>query len=318
MNGPCEIAPLARMARPHVAIITTVAPGQMEAFGSIEEIAHEKAAIFQGVEPGGAAILNGDVGTAHVLRDAALKRGLDVRTFGEGENLAYQLSGLHVAEDGASVSACATLPGGEAFFGVASTGRHFAVNALGVLAAAEALGPAVALAAHDMTLWRPPAGRGARETVALDPANRDTVVELIDDAFNANPASMAAALEVLASGRPVRTPGRMGTGRRVAILGDMLELGPDATRDHAEIAVLPFVSGIDVLHCSGPRMRALWEALPSRKRGRWVRDAADLAADARDLVDAGDVVLVKGSKGSRMSRVVDAIRELGHPAPRDD
>jgi len=318
MNRPGEIAPLAKMARPHVAMITTIASAHMEAFCSIEEIAHEKAAILQGVEPKGIAILNGDVGTARIPREVALERGLDVRMFGEGESLAYRLSGIHLADDSASISVCAALPDGEVFYRIASAGRHFAVNALGVLAAVEALGADVALAAHDMSSWRPTAGRGTREKVVLDPADRKTAVELIDDAFNANPASMAAALEVLAASQPAHGHGCIEKGRRVAILGDMLELGPDASRDHASVAGLPHVSEIDILHCSGPRMRALWEALPERKRGRWTLNADDLAADARNLIDAGDVVLVKGSKGSCISRVVDAIRELGHPALRNE
>ncbi len=316
MNHPGEIAPLARIARPHVAMITTVAPAHMAAFDGIEGIAREKAAILEGVGPGGVAVLNGDTGTADILCAAAAAAGLRVVRFGEGDGLAYRLSDVRVA--GGCTSARAHMPGGEVLYRVNSAGRHFATNALGVLAVVGVLGADVALAARDMMLWRPPAGRGARETVLLDAVDHEMSVDLIDDAYNANPASVAAALEVLAASRPRDGIGRVGKGRRIAVLGDMLELGPEERVAHAAIAGLPCIGDIDLLHCSGPRMRALWEALPDHKRGQRVGAADDLAAQAYRLIDAGDVILVKGSKGSCVSRVAEAIRKLGHPAPQED
>jgi UDP-N-acetylmuramoyl-tripeptide--D-alanyl-D-alanine ligase len=148
--------------------------------------------------------------------------------------------------------------------------------------------------------------------VVLDPANRGEALSLLDDAFNANPASLAAALEVLASYTPTDGVGRTVKGRRVAILGDMLELGSDEMDLHAAVVDDPFMADIHLVHCAGPRMRALYDALPDEKRGQWAETADDLAGNPSRLVDAGDVVLVKGSKGSLVSRVVDAIRKLGH------
>ena len=158
--------------------------------------------------------------------------------------------------------------------------------------------------------WRPPAGRGRREVLVLDAAS-DQRFTLIDDAFNANPASLAAALDVLAATLP--GPG----GRRIAILGDMLELGDTERALHRAIADHPALASTDVVHCVGPRMDDLWHDLPQDKRGKCVPRAEDLVGKAHLLVHAGDVVLVKGSKGSYVSRVVDALRHLGLP-PGDD
>ena len=152
-------------------------------------------------------------------------------------------------------------------------------------------------------------------TLVLDPVE-DQVIELIDDSFNANPASMAAAFEVLISVPVADGQGRIARGRRIAILGDMLELGPEETALHAALADHPAMARIDRVHCVGPRMRALHEALPSEKRGRHEDTAEALAAEAHHLIDAGDVVLVKGSKGSKVSLVVTALKKLARTGGR--
>ena len=316
MSHPGEIAPLAKLAKPHVAMVTTVAAAHLEAFENIEGIAHEKAAIMDGLEPGGIAVLNGDIPTSHILTAKAKEIGVAARMFGEAATNTYSLEDVQISGNTTSVKAA--LPDDTVLFRVNSAGRHFATNALGVLAVVDALGADVALAARDMMQWTPPAGRSSRTTLALDAVESEMTIELIDDAFNANPTSMAAALEVLAASKPIDGIGRVRKGRRIAVLGDMLELGPDEAAEHEVIARSPFMEQIDIVHCAGPRMRALWDALPEHKRGEW-HDAADkLAARAHHIVDAGDVVLVKGSKGSYVSLVVDAIRKLGHPVPNDN
>jgi UDP-N-acetylmuramoyl-tripeptide--D-alanyl-D-alanine ligase len=198
-------------------------------------------------------------------------------------------------------------------FKVSSPGKHFALNALGALAVAEALGADATIAAHDLGRWAPPAGRGQRERIMLDLVE-ETFFDLIDDAFNANPASMAAALDVLIAAKPTDGIGRVGGGRRIAILGDMLELGPTEAALHAAIARHPGLSAVHVIHCVGPRMKALHAALPRAQRGDWVETAAELAPRARSLIDAGDILLVKGSKGSKVSLVVDVLRKMGQAA----
>ncbi|NEX47337.1 UDP-N-acetylmuramoyl-tripeptide--D-alanyl-D-alanine ligase [Pseudotabrizicola algicola] len=308
MNHPGEIAPLSRMAAPHVVMITTVAAAHLEAFESIEGIAHEKASIIDGLVPGGTAILNADLPTTPILTAKAAATGASAALFGTADAAGYHLDHADLAEDATVVRA--TCMGRPVLFKVRTPGRHFALNALGALAVADALGCDPALSACDIGNWLPPQGRGTRETIQLDRVE-ETSFQLIDDAFNANPASMAASLDVLIAARPENGVGRVGQGRRIAILGDMLELGPTETALHAAIARHPGLSAIHTIHCVGPRMRALHAALPRKQQGEWVETAAELAPHARQLVDAGDIVLVKGSKGSKVSLVVDALRKMG-------
>ncbi|WP_322865402.1 UDP-N-acetylmuramoyl-tripeptide--D-alanyl-D-alanine ligase [Aquicoccus sp. G2-2] len=311
MNHPGEIAPLAKLTRPDVVMITTVAAAHMEAFENIEGIAREKAAIMDGLTPGGVAVLNADVATSGILQAKAREVGAKTLLFGEAAGADYRLNRV-VLSDRATV--CEATAGKEALlYKIASPGRHFAMNALGVLAVAAALGADRAIAATDLAQWQPPAGRGTRERVVLDDAT-EAEVQLIDDAFNANPASMAAALEVLAAA----TPGDARRGRRIAILGDMLELGPSEAADHAGLATLPFLENLSVVHCVGPRMRALHDALRPEQRGEWLESAPEMGVRVRHLIHAGDIVLVKGSKGSKVSLVVDAIRKMGHPARNEN
>ncbi len=313
MNHPGEIAPLSRMTRPHVAMITTVAPAHLEAFDDINGIAHEKAAVFDGLEPGGTAIVNADLPTTRILLAKARNVGAQIITFGEKSDV-YTLKHAKLSDDKTVVQA--QVDGSPLIFKIMSSGRHFAMNGLGVLAAVDALGGDSGMAAVDIAGWQPPAGRGTREVVALDPADEDLTLDLIDDAFNANPTSMAAALEVLAAATPRDGIGRVSKGRRLAILGDMLELGPDELQIHAALARLPHIANVHVIHCVGPRMRQLWQALPQPQRGKQVDTAQELAEQAHRIIDAGDVVLVKGSKGSRISIVVDAIRKSGRVLDR--
>lgn len=312
MNHPGEIAPLARLARPHVAMITTVGTAHLEAFDSIDGIAREKASIFAGLMPDGWAVVNGDLDTTPILIDAARQAGAKVLTFGERASNHHRLTKVEIIDQ--ATVAQARIWRAQALYRVSAAGRHYALNALGVLAVVRALGLDRALACADLAQWTPPAGRGMREKLLMDPLDDRLAFELIDDAFNANPVSMAASLEVIAAARPQDNVGRHAHGRRIAILGEMLELGPEELALHANLATLPAVEKLDVVHCVGERMKALYEALPPEKRGRCVTKASDLAAKAPRLVDAGDVVLVKGSKGSKVSLVVDALRKLGHPA----
>ncbi|MEX1234139.1 MAG: UDP-N-acetylmuramoylalanyl-D-glutamyl-2,6-diaminopimelate--D-alanyl-D-alanine ligase [Roseovarius sp.] len=318
MNHPGEIAPLACMARPHVAMITTIAAAHLEAFDNIEGIAREKAAIFEGLEPGGAAIVNADLPTTPILVEAAKRAGARIVTFGTGSDM-YRLGAVSLADDRTIVSA--TIGGAPVIFKISTAGRHFAMNGLAVLAACEALGGDTGLAAPDLARWQPPAGRGTREVLQLDSGDEDWTLDLIDDAFNANPTSMAAAVEVLAAAAPRDNIGRIAKGRRIAILGDMLELGPDEAEMHRALVDLPHLACITTIHCVGPRMRALWEALPRVQRGQWYESAEDLAHKVHGVIDAGDVLLIKGSKGSKVSVIVDALRKsgrAGRPQSRDD
>ena len=308
MNHPGEIAPLARLARPDVAMITNVVAAHMASFDGIEGIAREKASIIDGLQTGGVAVVNGDMEASGILTGYAHEKGAECVTFGMDESNTHRL--LNVQQAGGMTVVRAQVGSSETLFKINSLGEHFAMNALGVLAVVQALGSDVALAANDMALWQPPAGRGTFETVVLDAYAPDQAVTLIDDAYNANPTSLDAALKVLAATQPVDGVGRIHTGRRIAVLGDMLELGEDEMAQHAAFASHMALENVTLVHCAGSRMRALWEALPDHKRGEWVEKATDLAAIAHRLVDAGDVILVKGSKGSLVSTVATAIRNL--------
>ncbi|MCA8878788.1 MAG: UDP-N-acetylmuramoyl-tripeptide--D-alanyl-D-alanine ligase [Rhodobacteraceae bacterium] len=304
MNHPGEIAPLAAIARPDVALVTIVAPAHLEAFpDGLDGIAHEKATIFSGLADGGTAVLNADLPTSAILRAGASKAA-HVIGFGHSEDAQARVTDLLVGSD--ETHFVFRFAGVNVPVRLATPGRHFATNAAGALAAVAALGGDLHAAAAGLASWRPPGGRGTRETVAAP----DGAFALIDDAYNANPASLGAALDVLAASRPAG-------GRRIAILGDMLELGPDEARLHAAIADHPAMALVDRVHCAGPRMRHLHDALPAAKRGRWAETAAALAEEAAALAGPGDVVLVKGSFGSRVSMVVDALRCLGRDTARE-
>ncbi|MEL6702202.1 MAG: Mur ligase family protein, partial [Pseudomonadota bacterium] len=320
MNHPGEIAPLAAQVQPHVALVTTVGTAHLEAFDDVDGIAREKAAIYSGLvsdaqcEP--TAIVNADLPNTSILMDAARAHAARIHTFGEADGAGYHLKAATLHDDCTVVEATADRR--SLLFKIQSPGRHFAANALGVLATAEAMGADPTLSMLGLSRWQPPAGRGTREALLLDAAMEDSVIFLIDDAFNANPTSMAASLDVLAAATPTDQIGRVAKGRRIAVLGEMLELGTEAARLHAQIADHPGIAQLDTVHCVGDLMHNLYTALPDHLRGRWVETAAELASDAHRLIDAGDVVLVKGSKGSQVSRVVDALRKLGHPRGQPD
>jgi UDP-N-acetylmuramoyl-tripeptide--D-alanyl-D-alanine ligase len=302
MNHPGEIAPLARLARPHVAIVTTVAPAHLAAFGAIEGIAHEKGAIYDGLEPGGIALAHADIKTADILIDKARACGATLIRFGATEGIEARLVEAQVADTATVIRA--DLHGTERLFKIGAPGRHYAMNALIALTAAKAAGADATQAALALSGWTPFAGRGTRERILLS-ATDDLAIEMIDDAFNANPASVAASLDMLAAARPE------GHGRRIAILGDMLELGATGPARHAAIADHPAMEKIDLVHTVGPLMQHLHAALPGAIRGCHTDTAEEMAAGLPQSLRAGDVLLIKGSKGIKVSRVVDALRKLG-------
>jgi UDP-N-acetylmuramoyl-tripeptide--D-alanyl-D-alanine ligase len=296
MNHPGEITPLVAMVRPHVALVTTIAPVHIEHLGSIEAIADAKAEIFTGVEPEGTIVLNRDAPQfARLERSAALTRRR-VATFGADARADGRL--LQVEPEGEGSAVRAVISGREIAFHLGAPGRHMAENAVGVLLAVGALGADLDRAAAALAEFSAPKGRGARFT--LHGADGDFT--LIDESYNANPASMRAALALLGATRPG------AGGRRIAVLGDMLELGAVGAQAHAELASELTRCHVDLLFCAGPLMRALFEACPKGLRGAWAPRSADIEQSVFDTARGGDVLMVKGSNGSAMGPVVAALR----------
>ena len=318
MNHPGEITPLSQLARPHVALITTVEKVHMAAFNTLRGIARAKAEIFAGAENGGTAILNRDITMYPLLHRAARKAGLRAVRFGYAGRPEFWLRAVHLHRG--STSVYLRHAGQRLAIRIPAPGRHLAMNAAGALAAIDAAGGDLARAALGLANWHPPEGRGTRLHIDLGEPELDGTLDLIDESYNANPASMAAALDVLAATETRDDVGRIARGRRVAILGDMLELGAEAEDLHAELATHPALDNIDRVHTVGPLMAHLSKALPLEKRGHHFNAAGDLAAEIRRLVDAGDVVMVKGSNGIGLSAAVRAIKNLGQvrkPGPTE-
>ncbi|MDC7785382.1 UDP-N-acetylmuramoylalanyl-D-glutamyl-2,6-diaminopimelate--D-alanyl-D-alanine ligase [Rhodoplanes sp. TEM] len=308
MNHAGEITPLVALVRPHVAIVTTVEPVHLEFFPDVAAIADAKAEIFGGLEPGGAAVINRDNPHFERLKRRAAQAGVErIVSFGENAKADARLLKYALQDDGSTVEA--SILGSVVDYRIGAPGRHFVLNSLAVLAAASLAGADLALCALALAGQRPAAGRGTRMELAI-PGGRAL---LIDESYNANPTSMRAALAVLGRA-PVH-----GRGRRIAVLGDMLELGAAATGLHAGLAEAVVESGVDLVFCAGPLMRALWDALPADRRGGWAANSEELEPQVLAEIQPGDAVMVKGSLGSRMGPIVKALaRRYPAPAASDD
>lgn len=293
MNHAGEIAGLTAQVRPHVAVITTVEAVHLEFFASVEAIADAKAEIFRGVEPGGVAVLNRDNDQFDRLAAAARAAGIArVVGFGSGADADARLLG--VAPDGAGSIIEASLFGHGLRYRLGLAGRHMALNSLAVLAAAQAVGTDPVAASAALADLSGLAGRGKRVAIAV--AGGEAL--LIDESYNASPASVRAALAVLGA-----TPVAAG-GRRIAVLGDMRELGEQGPALHRGIAETISAAGIDLVFTVGPLMRGLADSLPADRRGDWSETAAAMVPRLAPALRPGDVIMVKGSFGIRMADIV--------------
>lgn len=298
MNHAGEIEPLVKMVRPHVAIITTVEPVHLEFFSGIEAIADAKAEIFAGIEPGGAVVLNRDNAQfARLSKNAKAQKIKRIVSFGSDEKADARL--IDVSLHPASSAVHANILGQDITYKIGMPGRHMVMNSLAVLAAASLAGADLALSALALAQLQPATGRGVRQQLVLT----EGTATLIDESYNANPASMAAAITVL--GQAPIGP----RGRRIAVLGDMLELGATGPDLHRGLAEAVKANGIDAIFCCGPLMHNLWEALPSTKKGGYADSSAALEAQVISAIGAGDAIMVKGSLGSRMKLIVTALQK---------
>lgn len=303
MNHPGELGPLARLLCPDVVIITSITPVHTEFFSSILDIAEAKAEVFESLA-GGTAVLNRDNPYFPMLAVSAWASGAArVTGFGAHPEAAARL--IDCALDATSSSVTAVINGLEVNYRLGVPGRHWVMNSLAVLAAVGAVGGDVGAAAAALADFEAPSGRGRRHRVP----HAGGSFTLIDESYNASPASMRAAVEILAATEP-------GTdGRRIAVLGDMLELGSRAPGLHADLAEPLTTAGIDLVFTAGPHMANLAEALPVPMRAAHEATAGDLAPLVMDAVRPGDVVTVKGSLASNMARIVETLLH-GESAPR--
>lgn len=307
MNHVGEIEPLVRLVRPHVVIVTNVEPVHLEFFpdNGLDGIAEAKAEIF---EAGGeTAVLNRDNAYFDFLAARARSRGF-TRVVGFGTHNAADARLHDVAVGATETAVVAELDGRRVAYRIGAAGLHWALNSLAVLAAVNALGADLAPALGALERMTPPKGRGQRHRVPY----RGGTCEVIDDAYNASPVSMRAAFAVLRAVAPGRG------GRRIAVLGDMLELGPDSPRMHADLAGALVAQGVDLVFTCGRLMAELDAALPQRMRAVHAVDSRELAPLVKAALRAGDVVLVKGSLGSRMGHVVETLLAANGNSGGDD
>ncbi|MFZ1884489.1 MAG: UDP-N-acetylmuramoylalanyl-D-glutamyl-2,6-diaminopimelate--D-alanyl-D-alanine ligase [Rhodoplanes sp.] len=302
MSHAGEITPLTRLVRPHVAVVTAIEPVHLEFFDGVAGIADAKAEIFLGVEPGGAAVINRDNPYFARLKRRATQAGIaHIVGFGEHARAQARLIKCVAQPDGSAVEA--EILGNRVAYRIGAPGRHLVLNSLAVLAAMSLLGADLALGALALAQQTPAPGRGVRMPIEVPGGT----ALLIDESYNANPTSMRAALALL--GDAPLGP----RGRRIAVLGDMLELGPAGVDLHRELATPIDAHAIDLVFCAGPLMAALWEALPANRRGAYAATAEDLEAEVAGALRAGDAIMVKGSLGSRMGPIVKSLARRYSP-----
>lgn len=302
MNHAGEITPLSQMVRPDITIITTIAAVHIENFENIQGIADAKAEIFAGVSPGGTAILNHDNEFFEYLKAKAEAGGLRVLSFGAHDDADARLVDCLEAANGSKIKV--QINNQNVSFSLMVPGRHHVMNALAVLLAVDATGGDVQKAAQALETYEGFTGRGKHEY--LNVGDPDNPVTLIDESYNASPVAMKAAFKVLA----LIDPGR--GGRRIAVLGDMYELGQDGPQLHADLALPLAAADVRLVYTCGPLMKNLYDALPQDRRGAHEDDHVKMAKIVPDVLTPGDVVMVKGSRGGgdkpRMQVVVEALR----------
>jgi UDP-N-acetylmuramoyl-tripeptide--D-alanyl-D-alanine ligase len=287
MNHFGELRNLVSFVEPHVALITTIAPAHLEFFGNCEAIADAKSEIFEGLLPGGVGLIPADSPYATRLKARAeLARVSRIVSFGEKGDARL----ISFAPDGEGMRVKADILGRLVDVHVGAPGAHIAQNVVGALAAVAVLEGDVLNAAAAMKNFAALKGRGARF--------ESGGIQVIDESYNANPASMAAALALLGNSKT----------RKIAVLGDMLEMGEGGQAHHAGLAAPIEANKVDLVFASGAHMKALWDALPASRRGAYAENSQVLAPQVTAAVQPGDTVLVKGSNGARMSVIIDALR----------
>ncbi len=302
MNHPGEIRPLVQMIRPHVAVITTIAPAHLGNFKSIKEIATAKAEIFEGLVPGGHVVLNRDNDQYNFLERTAQALGIsNIHSFGQHAKAEYRLAEFNGSDESSAL--WLTIDGDTLEVAIGAPGRHIAENALAALGVVTLVGADLDKAIDALATLQPEKGRGQRHKLRLGAGS----LTLIDESYNANPASMRAAIALLAAAVP------SGYGRRIAVLGDMLEMGEFAERVHADLAGPLLAAGIEHVWLAGNEMRALKESLPDSVAVEYRETTAELKDFVLNSVEPGDVLMVKSSLGIGFGKIVAALLDKFAP-----
>lgn len=309
MNHAGEIHQLSKWVKPEVAIITTVDAVHIEFFDSVEGIADAKSEIFDGMEEGGVAVLNADNPHYERLRRHAEKKGLDrVLSFGVSSSALCQM--VQYGTEGLESVVDADIAGTRLQYRLGAIGRHWGIMSVAVLAIIDALEADLPKSAEALVQFSEPVGRGRIEELRVEGG----YLRLIDDSYNASPASMAAAFEKMSLLRD----GEPGPIRTIAVLGDMLELGERSRDLHVGLAPTLVNNHIDLVFAAGSFMKHLYDALPEAMRGDYDATAAGLAPKVVNRLRNHDLVLVKGSNGSRMKEVVGAIKSNSEQLQKKD
>lgn len=309
MNHKGELTKLTEQVKPDVVMITTVEPVHIEHFKNAEEIADAKAEIFGGMGKNGIALLNIDNPHFARLKSYAEKQGLTkIYSFGEDEDADSRLDDCTLHSDSTKITA--EVLGEPVKYKLNIPGKHIALNSLGALGVVKAAGGNLGIAVEALKNSTPVEGRGNRILVTI--AEGQPPLTIINESYNANPASMLASFEVFSMVEP------KGEGRRIAVLGDMLELGKEGPRLHAELANPLLKAKADLVFCCGLQMDAMYQLLPAGWRGAHAKDSQMLAPIVMAAARPGDVVLIKGSAGSKMSYVVQALQSLSPPQTKKE
>ena len=295
MNHPGEIAPLSVLANPDVALITSVAPAHLVAFESIEGIAQEKASVVEGLKNDGAIIINDDISTVETVKCKILSHNFNPICYGSNDK---RNKILNIDEINNGIKIQSLIEGEEQCFILGTTANHFADNALGALIVAKTLNCDLVKACESINAWSPGVGRGLTKKINSSEVG---LIELIDDGYNANPASISAALNTLS---------KKNAKRRIAILGDMKELGSSEIEYHKKIATYADLYKLDCIHTVGPLMKCLHDILPEEKRGFHFKKSIDVVPLLGSILKGGDCLLIKASLSVGMKVIADAISSL--------
>ncbi|TCU25514.1 UDP-N-acetylmuramoyl-tripeptide--D-alanyl-D-alanine ligase [Rhizobium azibense] len=302
MNHPGEIRPLVKMIRPHVAVVTTIAPAHLGNFKSIKEIAAAKAEVFEGLVRGGHVVLNRDSDQYNFLERTAQSLGIEnIHSFGQHAKAEFRLAEFNGSDESSAL--WLTIDGDTFEVAIGAPGRHIAENALAALGIVTLVNADLDKAIEALATLQPEKGRGRRYKLAIGNGS----FTLIDESYNANPASMRAAIALLS------TTGPAGRGRRIAVLGDMLEMGEYAKKVHSDLSGPLLAAGIEHLWLAGTDMLALKESLPDSVQVEYREKTEELMEYVLNSVAPGDVLMVKSSLGIGFGRIVAALLDRFAP-----